>query len=87
MRSYDSPNIGINVWFAMFNFEEQFRKEGISEDTDVTKVLSLIFDTRLLYFLNKDCNTVFNISQWLAGFKNVIGQFSNYEVEYSLPEF
>lgn len=50
----------------MFNFEEQFRKEGISEDTDVTKVLSLIFDTRLLYFLNKDCNTVFNISQWLV---------------------
>ena len=48
MRSYDSPNIGVNVWFAMFNFEEQFRKEGISEDTDVTKVLSLIFDTRLL---------------------------------------
>ena len=64
MRSYDSPNIGVNVWFAMFNFEEQFRKEGISEDTDVTKVLSLIFDTR--YFLNKDCNTVFNISQWLV---------------------
>lgn len=48
VRSYDSPNIGINVWFAMFNFEEQFRKEGISEDTDVTKVTEL-FDKLVGY--------------------------------------
>ena len=38
VRSHDAPNIGLNVWFAMFNFEEQFREAGISEDTDVTKV-------------------------------------------------
>ena len=38
VRSYNAPNIALNVWFAIFNFERQFREAGISEDTDVTKV-------------------------------------------------
>lgn len=41
VRSYNAPNIALNVWFAMFNFEQQFREAGISEDTDVTKVTCL----------------------------------------------
>ena len=38
VRSYDTPNIAVNMWFALFNYEEKFREAGISEDTDVTKV-------------------------------------------------
>lgn len=38
VRSYNTPNIAVNVWFGMFNFEEKFVEAGISEDTDVRKV-------------------------------------------------
>ena len=38
VQSYNAPNIALNVWFAIFNFEQQFHEAGISEDTDVTKV-------------------------------------------------
>ncbi|KAL9971353.1 hypothetical protein ACROYT_G023866 [Oculina patagonica] len=41
VRSHDAPNIALNVWFAMFNFEKQFLEAGISEDTDVTKVTEM----------------------------------------------
>ena len=40
VRSYDSPNIAVNMWFGLFNYEDKFQEAGISEDTDVVKVLS-----------------------------------------------
>ena len=40
VRSYDSPNIAVNMWFGLFNYEDKFQEAGISEDTDVVKVVS-----------------------------------------------
>ena len=40
VRSHDSPNIAVNMWFGLFNYEDKFQEAGISEDTDVVKVLS-----------------------------------------------
>ena len=41
VRSYDSPNIAVNMWFGLFNYEDKFQEAGISEDTDVVKVVVL----------------------------------------------
>ena len=39
--SYGTPNIAINIWFEMFNYEEQFEKSNLKEDTDVVKVSNI----------------------------------------------
>ena len=36
--SAGTPNIAVNIWFPMFDFEEEFQKANISEDKDVAKV-------------------------------------------------
>ena len=33
-----SPNIGVNIWFEMFNYDEQFKNAGLKESQDVIKV-------------------------------------------------
>ena len=38
VRSYDTPNIAVNMWFGLFSYEDKFLEAGISEDTDVVKV-------------------------------------------------
>lgn len=41
VRSYEAPNIAVNVWFGLFNYEDKFREAGISEDTNVVEVTEL----------------------------------------------
>ena len=36
--SYECPNIGINIWFSMFDFEHDFDQAGLSDNKDVVKV-------------------------------------------------
>ena len=36
--SSGSPNIAVNIWFEMFNYEEQFESAGLKESQDVVKV-------------------------------------------------
>lgn len=45
--SYDTPNIAANIWFEMFDYEEEFEKANLKEDVDVIKVTEL-FDRLVL---------------------------------------
>lgn len=38
MTSSGSPNIAINVWFEVFNFQKQFDEAGYKENEHVVKV-------------------------------------------------
>ncbi|XP_028394202.1 uncharacterized protein LOC114518412 [Dendronephthya gigantea] len=41
VASSRSPNIAVNIWFEMFNYEEQFKSAGLKESQDVAKTAEL----------------------------------------------
>ncbi|CAB4022524.1 Prostaglandin F synthase [Paramuricea clavata] len=41
VTSAGAPNIAINIWFDMFNYEEQFESAGLKESQDVVKTTEL----------------------------------------------
>ena len=52
VRSYEVPNIAVNVWFGLFNYEDKFREAGISEDTNVVEVLKFTQITTRIYLFD-----------------------------------
>ena len=52
VRSYEAPNIAVNVWFGLFNYEDKFREAGISEDTNVVEVLKFTQITTRMYLFD-----------------------------------
>jgi ribosomal protein L16 Arg81 hydroxylase len=42
VKSGDSPNIAVNIWFEMFNYEKQFENAGLKESQDVVKVCDTV---------------------------------------------
>ena len=53
--SHGSPNIAINIWFEMFDYEEEFEQANLKEDTDVVKVSICCEKNRVFIMLMLFC--------------------------------